>query len=1187
MPNIRSLFDPELPIDRPIEKVITFSNRQPEVLTHEAREYVLTDNLSKEYEKLLGKFEDAQAGDRGNDCCVWLSGFYGSGKSSFAKYFGLTFDPTAVSGDTHFSDYFLKQFPSQPFQTRLKAVRSRFDVAVFLLDLASQGTAGVTHTPISTLLFDQVCAWAGFASDRKIAELETFLLHENRLEEFHQRAEAETGLTYNELASLPGILLPIASDLAHEFFPNIWRTAEAFQNATAISTQSEAERVEQMLALVEKKTGTRRVLFVIDEVGHFLRNNDALINNLDGLAKNIKELSDGKAWIIATAQQTLPSTGPLFGLRDRFPIKIDLRASDIREITHKRLLRKSIDGKKLLETEFKNHGQRLTLMTKLKDITLGSPLDETTFCDFYPMLPQQFDILISAISSLAKLQGGIGLRSAIRCVQDILIHSHGNQTSVVSREIPALVTCADLYDVLETDLSQSAREITIHVDNISRRYGADSWAHRIAKSIAILQQIEGFPVSRHNLAALLYPEVGADPIASDVSSAIDSLLTDPLVPIGETDGSLSYLSEKVSQIEKERQNVAVTTTSRLTVQNRLLRELFQRPPKAVIDGAKTIESGVCLFDGFREQEITGRDRDIRFLLRLVTEGELADTKKTLINESLASANQSLIYIAAALPVALDAALAEVHRADEIRRIYRNDSDRDVQRYLTSQEQLADAKAAEVRQFLTQSLNNGWVIFRGNAMAATTLGSTLEAAMRDQLVQAASAVFNKFKHAADNVAGEIAEKFLRVKDLSQIASALDPLSVVTIQGTATEINLKHPALVEIQDFLTRHPTPEGKRLLDEFSRPPYGWSKDTTRYLIAALFYAQRIKIRTNGSDLSVIGDLSLAAFRNNSAFNQVNVLQNTAEVPTEVRQLAAQRLTELTGENILPLPQKISEVAVKHLPRFLLEVQKLPQQVAGLGLPEERLSRLQSSITNALMGDGSDSAMIFGAQDSELYQDLLWTRSIKKALDHGAADTLSELSQLLDEARRLSSQGILPDLPEALEAQGSETLERIKDGTFHEDIPTLARTLEELQALVTQRSQEQIGKLTEALDRQITSLKCSSDFKKLDSSRQVQLEQRLNEITFQPEATLAGLAKAQTNFASTANELQSIREEVEKAAAPVHPRVTVVADKPGAEKASLPSFIETLPQLDAAIQTLESHRYGIGVGKALNLSIED
>jgi hypothetical protein len=98
----------------------------------------------------------------------------------------------------------------------------------------------------------------------------------------------------------------------------------------------------------------------------------------------------------------------------------------------------------------------------------------------------------------------------------------------------------------------------------------------------------------------------------------------------------------------------------------------------------------------------------------------------------------------------------------------------------------------------------------------------------------------------------------------------------------------------------------------------------------------------------------------------------------------------------------------------------------------------------------------------------------------------------------------------------------------------------------------------------------------------VQLEQRLNEITFQPEATLAGLAKAQTNFASTANELQSIRDEVEKAAAPIQPSVDS-----GAEKAFLPSLIKTLSQLDAAIKTLESHRDGISEGKALTLSIEN
>lgn len=262
--------------------------------------------------------------------------------------------------------------------------------------------------------------------------------------------------------------------------------------------------------------------------------------------------------------------------------------------------------------------------------------------------------------------------------------------------------------------------------------------------------------------------------------------------------------------------------------------------------------------------------------------------------------------------------------------------------------------------------------------------------------------------------------------------------------------------------------------------------------------------------------------------------------------------------------------------------------MAGLGLPEERLATLQSSITNALMGDGSNSAMIFGADESELYKDLLWARAIKKALDHGAADALRDLAALLGEARRLAGQGILPDLPETLEAQGSETLQRIQGGTFHEDIPALTHTLEELQTLVTQRSQEQISNLTQTLDRQVDSLTTSSDFQKLDSGRQIQIKQRIDELSFQPEPTLQGLAKAQASFVTTTTELQSLRQEVEKAAKPSPvPTKGVAAEKVGTETLTLPSKIESLAQLDAAIQALEEHRYGVGVGKALHLITEN
>lgn len=52
------------------------------------------------------------------------------------------------------------------------------------------------------------------------------------------------------------------------------------------------------------------------------------------------------------------------------------------------------------------------------------------------------------------------------------------------------------------------------------------------------------------------------------------------------------------------------------------------------------------------------------------------------------------------------------------------------------------------------------------------------------------------------------------------------------------------------------------------------------------------------------------------------------------------------------------------------------------------------------------------------------------------------------------------------------------------------------------------------------------------------------------------------------------------------PPLVPVAEKGTAESISIPSVIETVDQLEALIQSLEAHRYGIGVGKSLNLSIE-
>ena len=89
---IRSLFDPSKDIYRTIEKVITYGASQEGRLKAEISEYVVTESIEEQFRKLLDRMQLAMESGGENEVGVWVSGFYGSGKSSFTKYLGLAFD---------------------------------------------------------------------------------------------------------------------------------------------------------------------------------------------------------------------------------------------------------------------------------------------------------------------------------------------------------------------------------------------------------------------------------------------------------------------------------------------------------------------------------------------------------------------------------------------------------------------------------------------------------------------------------------------------------------------------------------------------------------------------------------------------------------------------------------------------------------------------------------------------------------------------------------------------------------------------------------------------------------------------------------------------------------------------------------------------------------------------------------
>ena len=229
----------------------------------------------------------------------------------------------------------------------------------------------------------------------------------------------------------PLVIDSLIPEIAHEMYP------AAVQDRQALSTpkptdfiQFENERVEEMIDIVREETGKE-----YDPVHHRRsRPICRLAAESDPepgrIGQKPEEHRQRQGWIIGTAQQTLTEDDPraalnspeLYKLKDRFPIQIDLESSDIKEICYRRLLGKSAQGETDARGLFDQHGQALRHNTRLQDAKYyDADFDKTTFVNLYPFLPAHFDILLHLLGALAKSTGGIGLRSAIKVIQDILI----------------------------------------------------------------------------------------------------------------------------------------------------------------------------------------------------------------------------------------------------------------------------------------------------------------------------------------------------------------------------------------------------------------------------------------------------------------------------------------------------------------------------------------------------------------------------------------------------------------------------------------------------------------------------------------------------------------------------------------------------------------------------------------------
>lgn len=1144
MKTIRELFDPSKQIDRRIEKVITYESTNEDLLKQEILEYVATDSIEQHMERLLDLLEEGMASGN-SEIGVWVSGFYGSGKSSFTKYLGFALDPGRKLDGKPFLNWLQDQCKSGILRTRIATVAKKFPAAVIMLDLASEQLAGATLAEISSVLYAKVMQWAGYSRDRKVAYLELMLERDKRMDEFEKRiTEITKGKTWESIKNQPLVVKSIASKIAAEFYPELWEDSKTFNEIKIEDAIKEDDRVREMLDLVRRRSGKENIIFILDEVGGYVAARDDLIVNLQGFAQNIKNIGRGTAWVIATAQQTLTEDDPraalntakLFKLKDRFPISIDLEASDIKEITHSRLLGKSKAGEEKLSTLFDNHGPQLRHSTELKNTKFyRSDIDKNTFIKLYPFLPQHFDILLQLLARLAKTRGGVGLRSAIKVVQDVLVDQskvRQGATLLANEPIGTLTTTVVLFDTLISDIERPFPHIVNGVRKVETIYSQGSMELQVAKSVAVLQILEDFPVSRENVTALMHPNINSVSILNQVNASVDAMLKEESIPLSEVDGSLRFMSEAVIDLDKERQKIMPRTVDTRQILSTTLKDLFSPPPSARLHGNRNVATGIKFQIGAMPAALFGEKEEIQTLIEFISPSEYEKVKKDRIVDSQQRSNRNNIFFLGQEDPEIDDLLVEVFRCNGIYNQYRNKTvDKEVEEYLRAQKQRADSLSGEISRRLSKSLLNGSFIFRGRPKAVTELGEKLLEATKKYLDTVAEDVFEKYKEAPVQADSAAAEKLLKIERLDLIPTKDDPLSLVQKSGGGSVIDSNQKAIISIKDYLENQGQVDGRRLMDDFYRAPYGWSKDTTRYIIAAMLVGAIIKLRVSGEDITVRGEVAVNSLKNTNSFNKIGVSLRDSAPPPEALGRARERLLELTGEDVLPLEEEISKCVVKHFPDFQQDYGPLATQLQHLELKGvDRAQSVQDNLAEIIKGDASDAANRLGGEDCPLFDDLSWAKDVSKAFDNGIGEKIKKAKILLTEIPDLPDIGIPGRLIAETTSLRDELSEHIERDDFYKSQTQIQQRISDIESKISAKASLFNEQQKEELDLEKKHLMSLYEWTLLGEEDKNKLGAEINDLEVVSTNDLVGIKKLIKDQYVISAELKRIEAEIKELA---------------------------------------------------------
>ena len=327
-----------------------------------------------------------------------------------------------------------------------------------------------------------------------------------------------------------------------------------------------------------------------------------------------------------------------------------------------------------------------------------------------------------------------------------------------------------------------------------------------------------------------------------------------------------------------------------------------------------------------------------------------------------------------------------------------------------------------------------------------------------------------------------------------------------------------------------------------------------------------LKLRIGGEDITVRGEVALNSLKNTANFNRIGISLREVKPHPENLLRARDRLTELTGDDILPLEEEISKTVVKHFPDLQQEYAPLAVQLRSLNLPGvDRVEAIQESITELLKGDASDAANRLGGPECPLFDDLIWVREVKKAFDNQIEAVIKKANTYVREIPLLPAAGIPGEVITATAPIRELLTEYLGRNDFYHCQPEINRSIFDLEKVIKGKTaalkEEQQGELQAAKE----AIKTSAEWQQLGAADQARFAGELDSLEIGAAEDLAGFKKLLNDKYALDMRLGQIRKEIQKILDDI--KGPDVLEK---DLSFFPQFITSLDQLEAIITELES-----------------